>query len=77
MKLPIEPVSQWGNGEPQVAMKYCPDCKKERPVSEFYHNKARGDGLTSYCRKHHKLREFNKYHRQKLTKEGNPVKLFG
>jgi hypothetical protein len=33
--------------------KFCPQCGEDRPVSEFYVNKARLDGLSGYCTTHH------------------------
>jgi hypothetical protein len=30
-------------------MKYCPNCRTEKSISEFYKNKGRSDGLTVYC----------------------------
>jgi hypothetical protein len=30
--------------------KRCPKCDTKKDVSEFYENKARYDGLTSYCK---------------------------
>lgn len=31
-------------------MKRCPDCDTEKPLSEFYKNKARYDGVQSVCK---------------------------
>ena len=31
-------------------MKRCPSCETEKPVAEFYRNRARSDGLGSYCK---------------------------
>lgn len=37
-------------------MKYCPDCKEEKPYDEFYRNpKNRKDGLRFLCKKHFNL----------------------
>ena len=30
--------------------KYCPKCDTTKPVSEFFKNKARSDGLSGYCK---------------------------
>lgn len=30
--------------------KFCNKCKKEKPISEFYKNKTRKDGLSFYCK---------------------------
>lgn len=48
-------------------MKYCPKCEIEKQHSEFYSNKARYDGLHSWCkscsksnnRYHHLLRKYD------------------
>jgi hypothetical protein len=34
-------------------MKYCPQCKETKPVSEFGRNRATSSGLTAYCRPCH------------------------
>src|SRR5262245_12786328 len=34
---------------PPSTTKYCPRCERARPVSEFYANRSRIDGLTAYC----------------------------
>lgn len=31
-------------------MKWCPKCETEKPVSEFFKNRARRDGLSGYCK---------------------------
>ncbi len=31
-------------------MKRCPDCKETKPRTEFVSNRARRDGLSTYCR---------------------------
>lgn len=33
--------------------KYCPKCKTTKPVSEFYKNHTRKDGLAGWCKKCH------------------------
>lgn len=30
--------------------KFCPQCQENKPVSEFYKNKSKSDGLQSYCK---------------------------
>ena len=36
--------------EEQVKVKKCTRCGKEKPLSEFYKNKAMADGLNYYCK---------------------------
>lgn len=45
--------------------KYCPDCKQTKPISEFYNNRSRGDGVSVYCKICQKRRVSNR------TKNGN------
>ena len=44
-------------------MKKCPKCKEEKPLSLFYKNKSRKDGLSRVCKK------CKSEHEQKLLKE--------
>ena len=38
-------------------MKYCPTCKKEKVVTDFYTNKSKKDGLHSECKECSKVRK--------------------
>ncbi len=40
-------------------MKYCPDCKQERPTNDFGENKSSRDGKQPYCLVHYKIRRKN------------------
>ena len=33
-----------------MKIKTCPDCKEDKPHSEYYVAKARNDGLATYCK---------------------------
>ena len=44
-------------------MKHCPRCKLKKPKDEFYFNRSREDGLTSYCKPCAKL--YSKEHHAK------------
>jgi len=37
-------------------LKYCPDCGKDIPVSEFGNNIRNPGGLATYCRMHSQIR---------------------
>jgi len=37
--------------------KFCPHCGEPRPISEFYINKGRYDGLSGMCVKHQRIAE--------------------
>ena len=46
-----------------MSTKYCPKCADARPVAEFYTNKSRPDGLSSYCKTHSKAQQNARYSR--------------
>ena len=33
-----------------VLTKFCPKCSTEKPITEFYRDKSRGDGREGYCK---------------------------
>lgn len=49
-------------------LKKCSRCKKKKPRTEFYKNKAKGDGLKAYCKKCSKILD-------KDYRERNPEKI--
>ena len=55
-----------------AAEKYCPDCGRSRPASDFTRDKRRRDGLAFYCREHarQRLRE------SKLRRTGPPSRRY-
>lgn len=38
------------------ATKWCKDCQAQRPLTAFGKNRSTHDGLTHYCREHHRRR---------------------
>lgn len=60
-------------------IKYCPTCKTEKSVSEFYKNKSRKDGLSASCNlcdkiRHHKLWSNKKIVNLKVKEDKQKVK---
>jgi hypothetical protein len=51
--------------------KVCPCCKKKLPVSEFHKCKKRTDGLQTYCKKCHNLK--NSAYLKKIKKKKRKV----
>ena len=52
------------------AVRYCPDCRADLPVSEFYHDfTRRGGGYSAQCKTHHKARAVAR-RREKAQREG-------
>ena len=44
---------------------FCPDCKKDKPESEFHNNKLRKSGKHVYCKKCRSSRAKHRYERDK------------
>lgn len=49
-----------------ITTKWCSKCEADLPVSDFYKNLARKDGLSTYCVTHHNLEIKNRQDRKKL-----------
>ncbi len=47
--------------------KWCPRCKKEVPLSQFYNNKRRSDGKQSYCKTCMKIHNVVNYKKHKKS----------
>lgn len=60
----------------QTKTKYCPNCNKTKPISEFNKNKYKSDGLQGWCRKcqrshyknyYKKVNEHDKYNKNNIS----------
>ena len=49
-----------------VETKVCPRCGRELPVTKFYKNKSRPDGLSSYCKECRKLKSKIYYSKNRI-----------
>jgi 5-methylcytosine-specific restriction endonuclease McrA len=47
-------------------MKFCPNCKRSKPHSEFNTDPRRSDGLAGYCRQCKSMRDSNRYGNKKI-----------
>ena len=58
-------------------MKYCPDCRQERPEIEFGRNKNSRDGKQPYCLTHYKIRRklYSKTERGKETEKARKLRF--
>jgi hypothetical protein len=50
------------NHETNLLDAWCPDCQAYQPASNFYHNKSRSTGVSTYCKTHHQQRQNNIWH---------------
>ena len=76
-----------------VELKYCPHCKLDKPLSDFYNQKSTKSGLSSWCKEctkqerklarqknpeHFKQRDKDKHQRNKAHRRNHHlVKLYG
>lgn len=53
-------------------VKYCNKCKSILPIEEFYSNKSKSDGLSTYCKKRTKEIQSGRYHNGEKQLESKP-----
>lgn len=52
-------------------VKYCARCREDRPTSEFYRNKNKYDGYSSYCKEHSRAATKDSQQKAKERKNDN------
>lgn len=72
-------MQEFSNTERQVEMseqsKYCPDCDRVWPGSEFYVSPANVDGLSAYCKVH--VRERSTQSMKRVRERKKQERIFG